>query len=75
MKVLWLGFKGMSLDCSVAGNLGKSRCLVRDPSELSVMLRNLNGSLEGGASMDASDRETEICFSGEMYDYEEELGN
>jgi hypothetical protein len=29
---------------------------VRDPSELSVMLRNLYGSLEGGgASMDASE--------------------
>lgn len=48
-----VGFNGMSLECSAGGNLGKSRCLVRVPSELSVMLRNLNGSLEGGeASMD-----------------------
>jgi len=56
MKVLLVWFNGMSLDCSVGGSLGKSRCLVRDPSELSVMLRNLYGSLEGGgASMDASE--------------------
>lgn len=53
MKVLLFGFRGMSLECSVGGSLGKSRCLVRDPSELSVMLRNLYGSLEGGgASME-----------------------
>lgn len=54
MLLFW--FNGMSLHSSVGGNLGKSRCLVRDPSEFSVMLRNLYGSLEGGggASMDAS---------------------
>lgn len=57
-----VGFNGMSLDCSVGDNLGKSRCLVRDPSELSVMLRNLNGSLEGGeASMDGVREMVNMC--------------
>lgn len=77
MKVLLFGFKGMSFECSVGGSLGKSRCLVRDPSELSVMLRNLYGSPEGGgASMDdASVRERwRYRVSGEVLcDYEEGL--
>lgn len=65
MKVLLFWFNGMSLDCSVGGILGKSRCLVSDPSEFSVMLRNLYGSFEGGgASMDASEigRELDMFF-------------